>query len=77
MVPSYVRWDAAFAYEADNYKVELNLDNLFNERYYEKALFLGGLPGEEKEPRTQCSLSVLTRRLRALFLSSWVLIGGL
>ncbi|TLX50939.1 TonB-dependent receptor [Pseudoalteromonas ruthenica] len=48
VVPSYVRWDAAFAYEADNYKVQLNLDNLFNERYYEKALFLGGLPGEER-----------------------------
>ncbi len=47
-IPSYTVVDLAVSYEADSWKVSANLDNLLNEEYYSKALFLGGLPGEER-----------------------------
>lgn len=47
-VPSYTRWDAALRYHQGNVKVQLNLENMFNKYYYSKALFLGGLPGNER-----------------------------
>ncbi|RJE72163.1 TonB-dependent receptor [Pseudoalteromonas sp. MSK9-3] len=47
-INSFTRWDAALTYAADSYSVKLNLENLTDERYYSKALFLGGLPGNER-----------------------------
>ena len=47
-IKSFTRWDAALTYAADSYSVKLNLENLTDERYYSKALFLGGLPGNER-----------------------------
>lgn len=47
-VDSYVVWDAAAAYTSGNWNFQLNVQNLLNETYYTKALFLGGLPGESR-----------------------------
>ncbi|WP_417348930.1 TonB-dependent receptor [Ferrimonas sp.] len=47
-VPAYTKVDAAIAYDAGDWKLQANLDNLFDETYYEKAMFLGGMPGEER-----------------------------
>jgi len=48
VVDSYSVWDAAVGYELNEWKVKLNVNNLFDKTYYQKALFLGGLPGEER-----------------------------
>lgn len=45
---SYYRFDAAMAYTLDNLKLRLNIDNLSDERYYAKAMFLGGLAGDAR-----------------------------
>lgn len=47
-LPSYHRFDAAIAYTSGQFDVRLNIDNLSDEVYYQKAMFLGGLPGEER-----------------------------
>lgn len=47
-VNSYNVWDGAIGYEYQDLKVQLNLNNLFDKSYYSKAMFLGGLPGEER-----------------------------
>ncbi|MCG7534293.1 TonB-dependent receptor [Pseudoalteromonas sp. OOF1S-7] len=47
-IDSYTRWDAAARYQGDQYQIQLNIENLTDERYYSKALFLGGLPGNER-----------------------------
>lgn len=47
-IDSYTRWDAAARYQGDKYQIQLNIENLADERYYSKALFLGGLPGNER-----------------------------
>ncbi|KAF7781621.1 hypothetical protein PRUB_b0905 [Pseudoalteromonas rubra] len=47
-IDSYTRWDAAARYQGDKYQIQLNIENLTDERYYSKALFLGGLPGNER-----------------------------
>ncbi|KZN65052.1 TonB-dependent receptor [Pseudoalteromonas luteoviolacea] len=47
-VDSYTRWDMAAAYHFDAYHVQFNIENLTDETYYSKALFLGGLPGDER-----------------------------
>ena len=47
-VPSYTVFDAGIAYQAENWGVQLKLNNLFDKVYYEKAMFLGGMPGKER-----------------------------
>ncbi len=47
-VNSYSKWDAAVSYEGDNWKAQLNVRNLTDKDYYSNALFLGGLPGAER-----------------------------
>lgn len=50
-VPSYTVLDSAISYDADSWKLQLNVNNLFNEEYYSKAMFLGGMPGEERNAK--------------------------
>jgi len=47
-LPSYTVWDAGIAYDTENWGLQLNIENLFDETYYQKAMFLGGLPGEAR-----------------------------
>ena len=48
---SYSIWNSGVRYEYNNIRVQLNLNNLFDKTYYSKAMFLGGLPGEERNAR--------------------------
>ncbi len=50
-VPSYTVMDTAVSYQADSWKLQLNINNLLNESYYNKAMFLGGMPGEERNAK--------------------------
>ena len=50
-MPSYTVIDSAISYDVESYKIQLNINNLFNETYYDKAMFLGGLPGEERNAK--------------------------
>ncbi|MFV7783326.1 TonB-dependent receptor [Shewanella marisflavi] len=54
-VPSYTVMDAAVSYQADNWGVQLNVNNLLDEAYYEKAMFLGGMPGAERNAKLSIS----------------------
>lgn len=54
-VPSYTVVDSAVSYNADSWKIQLNINNLFNKDYYSKAMFLGGMPGEERNVKLQYS----------------------
>ncbi|MBB6520345.1 TonB-dependent receptor [Pseudoteredinibacter isoporae] len=45
---SYTSYDAAISYELKKIKLSLNVENLTDERYYEKAMFLGGLPANSR-----------------------------
>ncbi|MBQ4864622.1 TonB-dependent receptor [Pseudoalteromonas sp. MMG013] len=54
-IGSYTRWDAAVAYHTETYSLRLNLENLTDEKYYAKALFLGGLPGNERNVKLTAS----------------------
>ncbi|MCU7974340.1 TonB-dependent receptor [Shewanella sp. SW36] len=56
-VPSYTVVDSAVSYNADSWKIQLNINNLFNKDYYSKAMFLGGMPGEERNVKLQYSYS--------------------
>lgn len=56
-IDSYTVVDAAVAYSSENWDVQLNLGNLGDETYYSKAMFLGGLPGEERNARLTFSYS--------------------
>ena len=47
-VPSYSVFDAGVSYSNDNWKIQANIYNLFNKVYYNKAMFLGGMPGDER-----------------------------
>ncbi|RZQ54380.1 TonB-dependent receptor [Pseudoalteromonas phenolica] len=47
-VPSYSVFDAGVSYSNDNWKVQANIYNLFDKVYYNKAMFLGGMPGDER-----------------------------
>ncbi len=47
-VDSYTVWNAAIGYETNQWQLKLNINNLFDKTYYSKAMFLGGLPGEER-----------------------------
>ena len=57
-VPSYTVYDAVLAYQADQWQVQLNLNNVFNKKYYSKAMFLGGMPGEERNAELTFSYSL-------------------
>ncbi|MEM5511309.1 TonB-dependent receptor [Pseudoalteromonas sp. AS84] len=50
-VPSYTTYDTAVSYTTDKWHMQLNLNNLFNKKYYSKAMFLGGMPGEERNAK--------------------------
>jgi len=50
-VPSYSVIDSAISYDVERYKIQLNINNLFNQTYFDKAMFLGGLPGEERNAK--------------------------
>ena len=50
-VDSYTVWDAAVSYVSDDWDVQLNLRNLDNTDYYSNAMYLGGLPGEERNAK--------------------------
>ncbi|MGW7678189.1 TonB-dependent receptor [Shewanella sp. S23-S33] len=56
-VPSYTVVDSAVSYNTDSWKIQLNINNLFNKDYYSKAMFLGGMPGEERNVKLQYSYS--------------------
>lgn len=56
-VPSYTVMDSAISYTADSWKIQFNINNLFNKDYYNKAMFLGGMPGEERNVKLQYSYS--------------------
>ena len=56
-VPSYTVVDSAVSYNADSWKIQLNINNLVNKDYYSKAMFLGGMPGEERNVKLQYSYS--------------------
>ena len=46
-ISEYTTLDAIIRFESEsNWNVQLNLNNLANENYYELAQFLGGRPGE-------------------------------
>ncbi len=47
-VPAYTVWDAGIDYTAENYSISLVIKNIFDEHYYSKAMFLGGMPGESR-----------------------------
>lgn len=50
-VDSYTVWDAAVSYVSDDWDVQLNLRNLDNTDYYSNAMYLNGLPGEERNAK--------------------------
>ncbi|WMO16270.1 TonB-dependent receptor [Pseudoalteromonas piscicida] len=50
-IDGYTRWDAAIKFDAEQFDIQLNLENLTDERYYSKALFLGGTPGNERNAK--------------------------
>lgn len=50
-VDSYTVWDAAVSYVSDDWDIQLNLRNLDNKDYYSSAMYLGGLPGEERNAK--------------------------
>ncbi|NMP02268.1 TonB-dependent receptor [Pseudoalteromonas arctica] len=54
-VPSYTTYDTAVSYTTDKWHMQLNLNNLFNKKYYSKAMFLGGMPGEERNAKLSFS----------------------
>ncbi|ATC94817.1 TonB-dependent receptor [Pseudoalteromonas tunicata] len=54
-VPSYTVYDSAVSYRAARWKLQLNINNLFDEVYYSKAMFLGGMPGEERNAKLTVS----------------------
>ncbi|MEI8619542.1 TonB-dependent receptor [Pseudoalteromonas sp. B129b] len=57
-VPSYTTYDTAVSYTTDKWHMQLNLNNLFNKKYYSKAMFLGGMPGEERNAKLSFSYTL-------------------
>jgi len=57
-VPAYNVYDAAVSYKANNWQMQLNINNLFNKKYYSKAMFLGGMPGEERNAKLSFSYTL-------------------
>lgn len=58
-IKSYYRFDAALGYEIGKLSLRLNIDNLSDERYYEKAMFLGGQPGNSRNVKLTASYRLL------------------
>ncbi|WMN60475.1 TonB-dependent receptor [Pseudoalteromonas xiamenensis] len=52
-VPSYTVFDAGVRYEHNNWQWQMNINNLFNKVYFSKAMFLGGMPGNERNVKLQ------------------------
>lgn len=52
-VPEYTVLDSAIAYSQEKWSIQLNINNLLNKDYYSKAMFLGGMPGEERNLKLQ------------------------
>jgi iron complex outermembrane receptor protein len=50
-VDSYTVWDAAISYVSNDWDIQLNIKNLDNTDYYSNAMYLGGLPGEERNAK--------------------------
>ncbi|MBZ2162198.1 TonB-dependent receptor [Alteromonas stellipolaris] len=50
-VDSYTVWDAAISYVSKDWDIQLNIKNLDNTDYYSNAMYLGGLPGEERNAK--------------------------
>ncbi|TMN94436.1 TonB-dependent receptor [Pseudoalteromonas sp. S558] len=57
-VPGYILYDTAVSYTTDKWHIQLNLNNLFNKKYYSKAMFLGGMPGEERNAKLSFSYTL-------------------
>ena len=57
-VPSYTVHDAAVSYTTNKWHMQLNLNNIFNKQYYSKAMFLGGMPGEERNANLSFSYTL-------------------
>jgi outer membrane receptor protein involved in Fe transport len=57
-VPGYTTYDAAVSYTTKKWHAQLNLNNLFNKSYYSKAMFLGGMPGEERNIKLNFSYTL-------------------
>lgn len=57
-VQSYTVVDSAISYQAESWKLQLNINNLFDEVYYNKAMFLGGMPGEERNAKLTFSYQI-------------------
>ena len=57
-VQSYTVIDSAVSYQAESWKLQLNINNLFDEVYYNKAMFLGGMPGEERNAKLTFSYQI-------------------
>ncbi|WDE14435.1 TonB-dependent receptor [Thalassomonas haliotis] len=57
VVDSYVVWDAAASYQLEQWDIQLNLRNLTDTTYYNKALFIGGLPGDSRNVKLSVSYS--------------------
>ena len=57
-VPSYTVHDAAVSYTTNKWHMQLNLNNIFNKQYYSKAMFLGGMPGEERNAKLSFSYTL-------------------
>ncbi len=57
-VQSYTVVDSAVSYQAESWKLQLNINNLFDEVYYNKAMFLGGMPGEERNAKLTFSYQI-------------------
>lgn len=57
-VPSYTVYDAALSYKTQQWQLQLNVNNLFNKSYYSKAMFLGGMPGEERSAKLTFSYTL-------------------
>lgn len=50
-VDSYTVWDGAIRYQQNDWELQLNVNNIFDDTYYSKAMFLGGLPGEGRNAK--------------------------
>lgn len=57
-VPSYTVFDSALSYKSDDWTLQLNVNNLFNKAFYSKAMFLGGMPGDERNVKLSFSFTL-------------------
>jgi hypothetical protein len=59
--------DSAISYDVERYKIQLNSYNLLNKSYFDKAMFLGGLPSEERNARLTLTIVFNTIAIHAEF----------